>query len=1036
LVTPTGRNIGVVPRRVSSPIFVGRVAERAALSEALERTAAGQPGIVLISGEAGVGKSRLLAETSTLAAAMGVTAVGGLCVDVAAGSVAYAPFIDIVRDLHRGGFTASLPASTRAELGRLVPEVAPHAGDRSDAGQGGQGRLFAAVRDLLAVASTPRPILVTIEDLHWADASTLDLVTYLARSMQAEHYLLVGTARLDTLHRRHPLREIVAEFARLPWLERLDLARFDERELVQQLTGILGRVPNPGLVHDVFERSDGNAFFAEELVATGVIGGGPLPGSLREVLATRLAALDEVTQGIVRVAAVAGRVVSHELLEQIAGKPSPVLIAALRAAVDQRVLLRVDDPAPGYAFRHALVREAAYDELLATERIAIHLAIADALERDLGSSPAGDLARTGEIAHHAMAAQDFSRALSASLVAVTVAEGASAHAEVEVHLDRILAMWPQIPDAAARIGMEHPELLARVARAAASAGHHERAVAHARDAIAGLAPTDTKRRVATFLELFDYAWEAADIGTAEGAVFEALATLRDERSPRSAQAFAADALLRWHQGRFTKARETATRAIEIARECGARGELARALMVLGQIHTQLGETNNADSALAEAERIFEDVTDPDLRVRTCRWRGWARFLHGHFEESLAYDRLGLEIARREGSDGRYGVNLLDGVLENLIELGRWAEAQAIGEQILGRMTLSFEMVYSHVSLARMYTLQGRIGDAEREISQGAEIAAVGPHRVWQLEDAIRLAYATGRHSDGRSLMESAISASAEPDRDATLWWPLAKAIGGEADRADAARRRRRNAEVEEAVAAGRRFAEMLRRSADAAIEADGAGPMIRAELLSADAEESRLMGWSDPALWLVAIEARNELGQPWELAYARYRHAEAILASGAPSVDAAVPLREAHTAARSLGAAPLRIAIEALASRARIQLGGQADSVGPAVTRPATTLTTRELEVLSLVAAGHTNREVGERLFISEKTASVHVTHAMDKLGALSRYDAAATATRLGLLEPTRSDLAGQETRDGMGHGERAIGRRQRAAGDQGPPRT
>lgn len=992
--------IGAVPRRVSSPIFVGRVAERAALSEALDRAAAGQPGVVLISGEAGVGKSRLLAEIATLAAAEGVTAVGGICVDVAAGSLAYAPFVDIVRDLHRDGFTASLPASTRAEIGRLVPETATERTEPG-AGQGGQGRLFAAIRDLLALASASKPILVTIEDLHWGDASTLDLVTYLARSMQTEHCLLVVTARLDTLHRRHPLLGIVAELARLPWLERIDLPRFDERELVQQLTGILGRVPDPVLAHDVFERSDGNAFFAEELVATGAIGGGPLPGSLRDVLATRLAALDEVTQGIVRLASVPGRVVSHELLERIAGTTPPVLIAALREAVEQRVLVHVVDPWPGYAFRHALVREAAYDQLLVTERMAIHRAVADALERDETLSPAGELARTGEIAYHAMAARDLSRGLSASLVAISVAGQASAHAEVEVHLERILDVWSQIPDAASRIGMDHAELLARAARAAASAGHHERAVAHARAAIAGLAPTDTERRVATLLELFDYAWEAADIGTAEGAVFEALATLRDERSPTSAQAFAADALLRWHQGRYTKAQETAMRAIEIARECGARRELARALMVLGQIHTQLGETNNADAALAEAERIFEVVTDPDLRVRTCRWRGWARFVHGHFEESLAYDRLGLEIARREGSDGRYGVNLLDGVLENLIELGRWAEAQAIGEQILGRMTLSFEMVYSHVSLARMYTLQGRIADAEREISQGAEIAAVGPHRVWQLEDAIRLAYATGRHSDGRSLMESALSASAEPDRDATLWWPLAKAIGGEADRATAARRRRRNAEEEEAVAAGRRFAGVLRRSAHSAIAADGAGPMIRAELLSADAEESRLDGRPDPARWAAAIEAWGRLDQPWELAYARYRHAEAILGSGAPAVDGALALRKAHETARELGAAPLRIAIEALASRARIELENQPASAAAAGTRPATTLTAREREVMELVAAGHTNREIGDRLFISEKTASVHVTHVMDKLGALSRYEAAAAASRLGLLEPT-----------------------------------
>jgi DNA-binding NarL/FixJ family response regulator len=176
--------------------------------------------------------------------------------------------------------------------------------------------------------------------------------------------------------------------------------------------------------------------------------------------------------------------------------------------------------------------------------------------------------------------------------------------------------------------------------------------------------------------------------------------------------------------------------------------------------------------------------------------------------------------------------------------------------------------------------------------------------------------------------------------------------------------------------------------------------MVRAELRSADAELSRLEGRPNPALWAAAVDARRELEQPWELAYARYRHSEAILASGGPAVDAALPLRHAHDAARNLGAAPLRIAIEALASRARIQLESQGESLGPAVKRPGSALTARELEVLALVAAGHTNREIGDRLFISEKTASVHVTHAMNKLGALSRYEAAAAATRQGLLEP------------------------------------
>ena len=209
--------------------------------------------------------------------------------------------------------------------------------------------------------------------------------------------------------------------------------------------GILGRPPDPETARDVFERSDGNAFFAEELLATGAVSGGPLPASLHEVLSARLAALDDPTLRILRVAAVAGRVVGHELLERVAGVPSAALIASLREAVEQRVLVHVVDPVPGYAFRHALVREAAYDELLPTERESIHRTIADALERDAALSPASELARAGEIAYHAMAAHDVTWALVASLAAVAVAEEASAFAEAEVHLARILDIWRASP---------------------------------------------------------------------------------------------------------------------------------------------------------------------------------------------------------------------------------------------------------------------------------------------------------------------------------------------------------------------------------------------------------------------------------------------------------------------------------------------------------------------------------------------------------------------------------------------------------------
>jgi DNA-binding CsgD family transcriptional regulator len=552
--------------------------------------------------------------------------------------------------------------------------------------------------------------------------------------------------------------------------------------------------------------------------------------------------------------------------------------------------------------------------------------------------------------------------------------------------------------------MDRPALVTRTARVAAAAGHQARAVELAGEALADFEPDDTERRVTTLLEQFDYAWEAADIASAERAITAAMPIVRGERSARSARAFAEWGLLEWYQGRYTRARDAALEAVDIARADGAGPELALALTVIGQIYTHLGETSHAESAFSEAAAILEASGDPDVRARSSWWRAWARYMHGDFDASLAVIRAGLETARREGSDGRYGVHLSEIVLENLVELGRWTEARAVGAEILSQLTVSFELVYTNGTLARLATLLGQTREAERYVAQGAALPAFGQHRVWQLEDGIFLAYTTGRYADARRDMDLTITTLPEPEHDATLWWPLLKSIGGEADHAEAARRRRRTQEVEEAVAAGRRFADLLRRSTSAAIAADEASAMIGALTHTAEAEVARLEGRHDPEAWAAAVSARGQLNQPWELAYARYRHAEAILGSGGASAEAAVVLGKAYAAVTELGAAPLRAWIETLAARARIRLGDEPDGAGRPEKSAATVLSARELEVLALVAAGHTNREIGDRLFISEKTASVHVTHAMNKLGALSRYEAAAAATRQGLLEP---DLPG-----------------------------
>ena len=477
--------------------------------------------------------------------------------------------------------------------------------------------------------------------------------------------------------------------------------------------------------------------------------------------------------------------------------------------------------------------------------------------------------------------------------------------------------------------------------------------------------------------------------------------LRDERSARSAEAFAAEALLRWHQGRYTPAREAALHGDrDRARVPGAQGAGIGADDPRRRYTRTWGRRTMPRSRSSKRQGSWTGSTTRKLRARTTRSGAWTRYLHGRFEESLALSRVGLEVARREGSDGRYGVNLLDGVFEDLIELGRWSEAEVAGDQILARMTQSLEMLgVAHVAGAAVHAsgshrrgrTRDRPGRGDRRGRPPSGLAARGRHlpRVrgrplcgwpelrWKRRSRRRPNPTVTRSCGGRFARRSVVRPIAQ--------MPPAAVVG--------------SLEVEEAVAAGRRFAGVLRRSARDAIEADGGGPMIRAELSTADAEESRLEGRPDPARWGPRSRrgASSSSRGSWRTRGTAMRRpcSRPELRRSTRRSRCARRTRWRTTWARRRSAS----SIEALASRARIQLESQPSSGGPGAT-PATTLTARELEVLALVAAGHTNREIGERLFISEKTASVHVTHAMDKLGALSRYEAAATATRLGLLEP------------------------------------
>ena len=387
-------------------------------------------------------------------------------------------------------------------------------------GPGGEdiqtAQLLELVLGLLVRLSATQPVMFVIEDLHWADQSTLDLTAFLVRSLRDARVLLVATCRSDELHRRHPLRPLLTGWERARSVERVDLRRFDREEVTAQLAAILGDEPGPGVADVVFGRSGGNAYLVEELA--GVVRGdgdlADLPPSLRDVLLSRVDALSTYAQRLLRTASVAGGTVPDRLLAQVAGIGETELFAALREAVDNHLLL-VDPGGRGYAFRHVLTRDAVYEDMLPGERVRLHAAYGAALARDGGL--AGDQAALpAALAHHWYAAMDLPRALPAAIDAATHAMACYAPAEALHHLERALQIWSQVADAGQRTGLDRAEVSRLAAEAAYRSGAVSRAESLLADALAGLpAGADPVRRA---LLLERYAQAQRDAGRVAEAV--------------------------------------------------------------------------------------------------------------------------------------------------------------------------------------------------------------------------------------------------------------------------------------------------------------------------------------------------------------------------------------------------------------------------------------------------------------------------------------------------------------------------------------
>ncbi|TVR34567.1 MAG: helix-turn-helix transcriptional regulator, partial [Nitriliruptor sp.] len=939
-------------RRVTSPELVGRERESEQLAAVITAAAAGTPQVVLVGGEAGIGKSRMLDEVARNARDHGMRTVVGWCVEVGGGALPFAPFTQVLRGIATAVEPALLPqllGHGRVELARLVPELSdgPRSPD-TDVGPHARARLFDAAIEALGGVARDRPLLVGVEDVHWADQSTLDLLSFLARSVRDEPMVLVATFREDALGPEHPLRTVLGELVRLPTVVRVDLAPLDEQAVTDQVAGIVSRSPEPALVREVAARSGGNPFFVEELVAASASASTsdpcPVPPAVSEVVAARLSRLPATTRETVAAAAVIGEDIPHQLLAAAIGVSGGELARELRPAVEAHVLIAEGQR---YRFRHALVREVVMGASLPGERAELHRAVARTLTEQPELSASGPEQVAAELAHHWHEAGDPERAFAAALEAAEHARRAPAFAEALAHYERALDLW----DVAAPAERDRVEVLTAAADAAASAGEHSRAVGHLRDALERVGDGQPEREADLRWRLAD-ALAAVDVRTAVAEAEQA----RDLLAGRKPSAAQARVLLTYARQLVLEPNRTPDEAIAPARDAVAAArsvdDLAteiEAWRTLGWALGWNGQIDEAIDSLDHARGMARASGDERLALRVTRGLFVVQFVFARQEgeaRPLAEELRGwLEAGGYRWPDG---LSIAEWLAYLHLRSGEWQQVEDalrwMAHYHLEGMDLSW---YYHVR-GSLRLMQGRLDEAAADAGRLRDLGNPRfAHDQFPLEAEV--AAARGCLEEVRALADEYLASEVAPTSEAMKTGVLLPLVRAEVDHALPARGEERAAHrrrAEEALARMRDLLQQFPPPPGGAIQLETPATWVRL----GEAELSRLLG-PDPERWRAAITAASEA---YSRAYGRWRLAEALLAVD-DRESAAEELRMAHEHATELGAEQLREETRSLARRTRLSLPGVE------VTEPSELgLTAREREVVELVAEGHTNRGIAE----------------------------------------------------------------------------
>jgi DNA-binding CsgD family transcriptional regulator len=1001
-----------------SGVFVGREAELSSLRASLH----GGDRLLLVVGDAGIGKTRLVAQGLRDADAERRLSVWGACLPLAE-RLPLLPIAEALDALSRqeGGVLferalARAPEYVRMEAGRLVPRLLPS--DAVTAGPMGEwerDRLFSGLVDLLAEVAGQVGLVLVVEDVHWADTATLDFLTFLTRAGRAAAVPVVATCRGDEVRVDPQLTHWLAHVRGGGQATEIRLGPLSRAEVAEQVAGLMG-TPAAGVADEMFARGEGNPFFTEQLVAAVLAGpaddelgvGSGFPAQLAELLAARVAGCGDAGRAVLAALAVARRPMTEGQLRGVAELDVARIRIGLRELADARLI--GETSIGGYRARHALLAEAVAAGLLAGERMVLHGRIAEALEA------ADEPALAAEAAGHWAGAGCEAEELRARVKAAEAAERVFGYAEAAKHWRRAVELGHALSSTARdhAAGRDLPGWYRRAVDDLLVSGDSEQAgvladeayrlyAGHPDPGTAAVIHERAGRIRALGVTLLGRP-DSADDGLA--LIKQALRLF--EQAPPSvdqAEAWYYYAMLfgETQPDVFISAAE---RALDIAETVRAASLTSRTLSLLTLGSFNEGRVQDGFRLIHRARALATRSGDADAALSVAVFEGSALQSVGRFQDAAAAGMQALETARQAGLQAYYKTSLVTAnAADALLCQGRTAEAGALIDPLTGGPP-DTEHRFAHGIRAQIDLLRGDLRAASRRWHGIEALGDAGllENAREQIQRMTELALWAGRPVEALELVHRGLDlATKAPYLTKFCGRLLSSGMRACADMAERARASS-GMSASAALAAADELADWVERTGDEALTNHPFVAATPAERATWNAERTRVVNSSDPDAWSAAATAWQNLGCPHQAGYAWWRQAEAQLYAGQSRAAAEVLQAGAEAADEN---APLLSQIRRLALRARVPLSarpeGTPESQEQAKTLDSHGLTSRELGVLRLLATGRTNAQIGAELFISPKTASVHVTSILRKLGVTTRVQAAAVAERAGLLHDQRA---------------------------------